>query len=196
MSKANSVRSVLSNVPIRNTQSHVGGNNSQSMLQNQSNLLNNSTLQIPDIVVSHDIDKQPLVSPGRLSNSSTPESYISHPPSPTYPRQVSEMPNLSVTIKKEPVDEFTYDGSDDLLRSPLGLRLPPESQPINEPVSVAPISRTILNNMMNPVHSTSSSASLNLNEINRTQSEKELMALVGGEKVSADGKYGSVLRVL
>lgn len=51
----------------------------------------------------------------------------------------------------------------------------------------------VVHSITRPTVTSNNTATLNLNEINRTQSERELMAMVGGDNISADGKSCAIL---
>ena len=88
--------------------------------------------------------------------------------SPTYPKIINP-----VSIKAERTDFDT-------------LMAPPNNSLMDSDV-LTTFSK-VDTNITKPTFTANSNASRNLNEINRTQSEKELMALVDGDNVSADGK--------
>ena len=89
--------------------------------------------------------------------------------SPTYPKIVNP-----VSIKAERTD------MDCVMRPPVGNQRPCQHQQYLNRVDT---------NVTRPTITSNTSAALNLNEINRSQSEIELMALVDGDDVTADGKF-------
>lgn len=101
--------------------------------------------------------------------------------SPTYPKSINPVSIKSETdesdrLMRPPSDCITFHSTKDSDVSMLQL--------------TTPVTRKhhLLSQVTKPVVSTNAKAALNLNEINRTQSERELMALVDGDVVSADGK--------
>lgn len=115
--------------------------------------------------------------PGSLTPLPKPnDNFEECEPSPTYPKMVN-----SVSIKTERIE------NDFMMQPPAALPYNAKDHPPT--MVVLPKMQTLINHATKPVVSTNAKAALNLNEINRTQSERELMALVDGDVVSADGMF-------
>lgn len=163
------------------------GNGTLVLTEEQIKTSNKLISQAQPGVVNTYLVTVPLSSlPGSLTPLPKPNEDVEECElSPTYPVKVVN----PVSIKAESVD------SDCMMR-------PPGSLPLNTKNTSTVVSfpkiQTLLNQATKPIVSTNATAALNLNAINRTQSERELMALVDGDVVSADGRsslYNAYTRV-
>ena len=146
---------------------------SKLISQAQPGVVNTYLVTVPLSTLSSNLT---TIQPGKLSDD-LEECELS----PTYPKSMNP-----VSIKSE------TDEGDRLMRPPSDITtFHSKDSDVSMLQLTTPVTRKqqLFNQVTKPVVSTNAKAGLNLNEINRTQSERELMALVGGDVVSADGKY-------
>ena len=148
---------------------------SKLISQAQPGVVNTYLVTVPLSNLSNNLT---TIHPGKLTDD-VEECELS----PTYPKMVNPVSikaerGESDQMMRPPSDSMTYNTVRDHNITTPSLQMSTPATKMQQ----------LLSQATKPVVSTNATAALNLNEINRTQSERELMALVGGDVVSADGR--------
>lgn len=146
---------------------------SKLISQAQPGVVNTYLVTVPLSNLSNNLT---TIHPGKLTDD-VEECELS----PTYPKMMNP---VSIKAERGESDRMMRPPSDCVTFSTLRDVTTPSLQ-ISAPATKM---QQFLSLATKPVVSMNATAALNLNEINRTQSERELMALVDGDVVSADGK--------
>ena len=165
--KSNKTRHSPTEKPLFLTEEQIK-TSSKLIGQAQPGVVNTYLVTVPLSNLSNNMTS---IQPGKLTDE-LEECELS----PTYPKSINP-----VSVKSE-IDE-----GDRLMRPPsdcITFQTPTQQIPAPSTTKM----QHLLSQVTKPVVTSNASAALNLNAINRTQSERELMALVGGDVVSADGK--------
>ena len=181
--------SLLSN-DIRNTANKSNVSNSLLLTPEQLLAARKLIKAVQPAIVNTYLTSKPITIPNNLMpdsgdikkelpNSTLPimDSHSTAQLSPTYPKIIN---HVSIKAELHPISIKAERIDIDCMKPP---GVPLDKKLLNRQLYL----HRLVSNVTRPTITSNTTAALNLNEINRTQSENELMALVDGDDISADG---------